>query len=631
MIILVGDKKAVLKKDFSFDYVAENRLFLGRDGYTLNIAFPLKGCPENIEIFGHIHRLDVAKTELQFGCSIVSGKISLSGTLTVVKVSEVEIECQFAEGRCAQTVSDPFEEVFISDLNLGSGPTTDPQAITPALAWKSIDTGASQVALPWVNENSPTAPNNWVSYESGAYSWDSENRYLSWQPYLLVIARRICDAIGYSYDFSEWEQSPMRHLIVCNTLPGAWFVPEYARALPEWTVSEFFEKLELFMMCEFDFDHKAKSVSMHFSKSLLAEVAPVCIETLVDSYNAEISQDDSPDCDYIASKRLAYKECSHSMWPFYSCDWYVSGCNMVKRYDTLDELIRKNKRYDNVREGQVTQVYWGDEMGPGWGQRVTTINALLYARDVDTYFIFRSIGTEYLGRYNTRPVYTQLYVLQPVNVFGSGSPDDDSVSTEEVEFVPVCIMDTYVSVDDDKGSMMSLSPSGFDEATAAPENDPDSSAHMRPGAISDYSGSEICQPGPVQSISQGEDDKRSSYYDEIYVGFWNGQIPEQGKAPYPIIDSVMVSRDWSVRRMPGFSMRLSGRPSASDAPLVSQLPQIDARQKFRFSWLGSEIPNPRAVFIIRGKRYICEKITATFTDHGMSQLLKGEFYPLLDD
>ena len=42
------------------------------------------------------------------------------------------------------------------------------------------------------------------------------------------------------------------------------------------------------------------------------------------------------------------------------------------------------------------------------------------------------------------------------------------------------------------------------------------------------------------------------------------------------------------------------------------------------------IPDVRSVFLIRGKRYICEKITATFTENGMSQLLKGVFYPIAE-
>ena len=58
---------------------------------------------------------------------------------------------------------------------------------------------------------------------------------------------------------------------------------------------------------------------------------------------------------------------------------------------------------------------------------------------------------------------------------------------------------------------------------------------------------------------------------------------------------------------------------------------VDPLQKFKFSFLSDTIPNPRAIFNIAGKRYVCEKITATFSEDGMSQLLKGEFYPLLEE
>ena len=47
-------------------------------------------------------------------------------------------------------------------------------------------------------------------------------------------------------------------------------------------------------------------------------------------------------------------------------------------------------------------------------------------------------------------------------------------------------------------------------------------------------------------------------------------------------------------------------------------------------FLSDTIPNPRSLFIIRGKRYVCEKLTATFTSQGMSQLIKGSFYPVVE-
>lgn len=627
MNIIVDGRSAVLKEGASFDYISENRLFNSRDGYTLNISFPLKDCPQNRDIFGHINRLDVAKENLQFECSIVDSRISLFGTLFVTKVSEVEIECQFAEGRCAQTVTDPFDEVSIVDLDLGSAPSSAYSDITPAQAWKSIDAGASEVALPWINEGSPTVPNNWVKYASGSYSWESENDAMSWQPYLIVIAKRICDAIGYDYDFSEWEDSPMRHLIICNTLPGAWEMPQYAKVLPDWTVSEFFARLELLMMCEFDFDHKAASVRMRFSKSAIAEIDPVKIDELVDSYNVDLSRDDNVQCEYLASKRLAYKSCSHSMWCYYSCDWYVKSSKRIIEYETLAELIEKNKRkVDHAAD--YSHVLWGEPVPEDESRR--TVHELLYAADVDTYFVFRAIGYEYIGQDKYGVHYQLRYVLQPVNVFGSGSVEDDSTATEEIEFVPVCIMDTYVRKAhnkgfDDRGFMMFLSPAAYNESDSDDlVIEDEESADESSDPLASYN-----QPGPASKIAEGETEKNPSYYDEIYVAFWDGSIPVAGKTPYPIIDGLsMVSQDWVSLSRPGLSMRIAGNQTDT---LQSELPQIDPTQKFKFSWIDSTIPNPRAIFNIRGKRYLCEKITATFTESGMSQLLKGEFYPLLED
>ncbi len=58
MNILIDNKEAVLKNGSSFEFIAENRFFTGADSYSLSITFPLRGCPRNLEIFGHINRKD---------------------------------------------------------------------------------------------------------------------------------------------------------------------------------------------------------------------------------------------------------------------------------------------------------------------------------------------------------------------------------------------------------------------------------------------------------------------------------------------------------------------------------------------------------------------------------------------
>lgn len=615
MNIYIDGVKAALKKDASFDYIAENRLFFGRDGYTLNLTFPLKNCPQNLAIFGCISRADIAKSRTTFPCEIVTSNFSIAGVIFVIKVSAVEVECQFAEGRCEQTASDPFEDTKITSLDLGSYPMLSSGQITPADAWRSIDEGGVAVALPWINENYPTAPNNWVTYDrnSGDYSWNAEVKRLSWQPYLIVIAERICQAVGYSFDFSEWWESDKRFLIICNTLPASWDTVQFGKALPNWTVSEFFEKLELLLLCEFDFDHRDKSVKMRFSKNAVADLAPVKLTSVVDSYDADISKPEDAKCDYIVSKRLAYKECSHPMAKFYACDWFVNQYEFVQRYDTLAELIEKNKRRDIP--GNPPAVYWGEPVDGR--NNASTVSHLLYAADVDTYFVFYSIDTDTY----TSGRYTQVYILVPVNVFGSGIPEDDDTDTEEIEFVPVCIMDTYISEADDMGTMMFLS---------LDDNDEDNSlGGSRP--IDDIRQPHVIQPTPALYLGQGEQEADTAFYDVIYVAYWTGHILEEGKSPCPFVDPVVVSRDWRDLHFSGPSLRIAGTPSRPTDALTAGLPMIDPSQKFKFSWLADSIPDPRALFHINGRRYLCEKITATFTENGMSQLLKGEFYPLLDD
>ena len=87
MIILIDKKKAVLKKGTSFDFIAENHFFTGADSYTLSITFPIKGCPEDIAIFGHIYRKDFDfETEL-LECEIHDRNFHKYGSVSIVSVS----------------------------------------------------------------------------------------------------------------------------------------------------------------------------------------------------------------------------------------------------------------------------------------------------------------------------------------------------------------------------------------------------------------------------------------------------------------------------------------------------------------------------------------------------------------
>ena len=125
-------------------------------------------------------------------------------------------------------------------------------------------------------------------------------------------------------------------------------------------------------------------------------------------------------------------------------------------------------------------------------------------------------------------------------------------------------------------------------------------------------------------LSLGDKQKQTEFFDKIYIGYWDGgQI--YGAELHPYIDTIDF--------ISGSTYLI--RPQTLDISTINEDKYmnditLDKSVKYTFKFLADSIPNPRDMFYIQGRRYICEKITATFTEEGMSQLLKGDFYPVED-
>lgn len=609
MKILVNNQPAVLKKGSSFDYVSENRLFSGSDGYTLSITFPLKDCPENLAIFGHINRADVTAGNVAFDCEIRHKRFVKYGCITLTNITDREVKAQFLDGRSVQNFNETFDDIYINELTLGYPSTRKAAAITPANAW-SPSSPPVAVALPWVIQDSASIINK-VNYSDGTYSWACVD--ICWQPYLIYLTKKICQAIGYSCDLSAWENNQrMKYLLVCNAIPGEWEIYDFARALPHWTVEEYFEKLELLLGCEFDFDHKARTINFGFSTEILQAIEPVAISTVIDTFESEVLTDD-PDCTYVEARNIGYKESDNSVWKYYDCNWFVrdwSGSRV--EYDTLTELLNENnslKTWVASSSGTVR---------PGGTSVVNNRNALLYARDVDTYFVVRTVEH---SLYSTNPtsgtnVYSYTCVLQPVNNFGARIVDEENDDEiDEIEFVPVPIDYTEAQY----GMAMYLPLSDYSE------DNNDTSSY---GSTLQENSDRWRNTATVNSLNNGKKEKKNEYYDRIYLAYWHGVNASPGLLPTPYVDKYLVWEDWLGYSTFNFSLRLKGEGGVG---LSEPIYSIDPTRKTTFKFLADTLPDVRALFIIRGKRYICEKLTATFTaEQGMSQLIKGVFYPVRD-
>jgi hypothetical protein len=613
MKITINGKVAAIKSGSSFEYVSENRLFTGSDGYTLSIDFPLKDCAQNQAIFGLINRRDIALGTLRFNCEISDKNVFLSGTLTITKLTETVVTGQFLEGRSAQNFDDTFDDIYINELDLGL-PDDMSTDVSPETAWHlGGNPDLLPVALPWVNDSNDGATNNFATYDEkqGCYVWDEDTidtGGLSYFPYLLPLVKSICKCkeVGYDCDFSVWENSQWRYLLCCNALPYAWEIYGYARALPHWTMTELFENLEFLLGCEFEINHRAQSIEMTFTSDVLKAKSITRIENVVDSFSTEVSADEHSS-DYVACKNYKFKEPGEDWWGYQDCNWFIEDVKYAQ--GDYKEFATFNEVWDAAQESKTYKV-------PFTERKINhSIGTVYYAADIDMYFMHKVDRKQYVRASKGDTCNWCQYTthLIAINTFGERVVDDsDDADEQELELMPVRIDDT----DDDHGLAMFLSPSSYSEAY---DDSTDSDK------IEDWDDLPFSQSHNYQALGNGDIDE-AEYYSSICVGFYNGDLSFPKLSPTPHVAPVELTENWQFART-NWSMQLA-RP---DTLLAQDYPKIDPKIKYTFSFLADNIPDVRGVFLIGGKKYVCAKVTATFSETGMSELLKGEFYPVTED
>lgn len=619
MEIYINNQLAALKQGSSFDFVAENRYFSGADSYTLAMTFPLKDCPQNIAIFGHINRKDVQAQNLLFDCEIRDKAFVQYGSITVTEINETEVKCQFLEGKSVQNFAVTFDEMYINELELGYPDTSRDHMVCEFPFMKDYRWGQGYLAIPWVNNNTGNIQNKWKAHHT---LWADRVQGLSYQAYMWYIVGLIFDKLGYTCNLDSWKYHyKWGALLCCNTLPYAWGIRNWARALPHWTLTEFLEQLELLMNCEFDIDHGTKTIVFSWSSNNFLAGGHVEIDNVVDEFTETPAK--AEESKYKAEMERQYAECRHRMWKYMVCPAAID-----KMYTFATDVYTR-VQFDNMA-AMVSALKANYEHLDNYNLTGFPFNRLYYVRDVDMYFAMRIYKRKATWQ-STYYLYEMECTMQALNSFCPTDPKAEQA--EELKIVPAWLDEV---INDNKGvKHLCLFLDCPDMQINDGQNDPDEQAND-PEEDKEFFMSDF-NSMPCFYAAQDESAKTQEFFDKIYVAFWatyaNGSpnLPEEDyndfiRWPVPVRDRAEVDLDWTVWQNDEFSLRFNDNDSTN-----LYIKHIDPTRKYTFKWIADTIPNPRAVFHIRGRKYICEKITATFTTEGMSQLLKGDFYPMVED
>ncbi len=654
---------------------SENAILTKSGSYTLEVKFPLS-IYENREFFGDLNRIDITKNVQTWEVKVINnGVIMMLGTATLIKVTDKEVSVQYVAGNSQVNFWENADKTYIDEYDYNTmedgrdrvevwEKDKDKHYIQ---GWGYPGEGLPGPAAPIKNRKMydglrfvydsgrPPKYDNFFYGEEGVFcfanvydedfDWEEEDpsknrdgvsigngvtngfigaygsrKYYGMamyanciQPNLLWIIEQVVAKRGYTIDRNDikhwgfvWNQVYALQGYYARKLyiASARLTLKIADALPHWTVKEFFSHVEEFFNCTIIFNEEEKKCSFVLNNTIL-EAEKCKIEEVVDEHEEEVGSEDSSEANIFGSN-IKYKDigkekerrCDDSTRKKYSTVWGDSYDELRNKAVTGNKSVWKFFR-DRSKKG----------LTYGWdGNNLIPIDYLCNQyrgseEDFELKIVPARIETKYYnlgdfdvtGQERYRYPLIKMAVLTMKNSW-KGYKNADGTLIQEIlgeaqgtgegqkeDFLPVFFYE---------GHKMSSS---------------DRKAHHSIYYSSDAARGEI-----VQGITE-ELCGIAVPVADLYTGkYWNCNFELNERKPY------------SLALVPGHTEIYQGQ-------LFEGNPKINMQSELHISFRSITPPNPRAVFYIHNKKYLCSKIEYEIDENGIIPLMKGYFHEVVED
>ena len=677
MIQLFLDGKIAITKDNStIKLTSENQFFTKSATYTYDVELPLD-IAENLEIFGHIHRMDVSKVSRILTAELIVDNVTvLLGTAHITAVSETSVKVQLLGAAASYNYGNKMDNTFIDELDLGDwywetfpdGRYVGLDSEYKESVWLNYPkdwrfTGYTQPILDVLNQDPDNPwwlgnPNdniymralseiysgkyNWVAFPTYnatadvycnkiAYRMHSENprktatKCFEWrdgdmdgdvnqyirsfcpQPYVWRMVEKVAKATGFEIrreDNALYTDPFFKKIFIVSTSNRM----ECCKCLPHWSVNDWWTQIEntFGVILNFDYTNKRIYISKrnaHYTN----QAGTVYLNEIVDEYTTEI--DDETETD-ISVNSVGFTDYENGAEDILS-DVILDSAGFISSYQSLTDLLA-----------------WAKTVGADGMKRYKN-------------YVWKCAD----GRHY---IYTEAKGLIEVNMFRPRYADEEDEKEQnvdvELKIVPAKFDEGECEVRDYFRSFNSdLLLATFPITQLVVEGKSEMGILQGEGQVID-----------IESVLGGDEYQKESSNeapDVMYIAIANlsnvdtYNLTLDLKAGYTIpaqqyTGTFKINRPFlrcrSKAELTGSPTTEDGNESLSLIPIegetnlasqsISGMKKIGATVRHCIKFIADTIPNPGSIFIIRNRRFVCEKIEANINADGLDRLLTGYFY-----
>ena len=589
--------------------------------YTYDITFPMN-ILENRVIFKNVSRLEVKKNVAKYDdCKLFcNSQLIMSGVGTILSVNEKEIKLQIVGGKSRIKFNDRMTKHYIDEIPFG---TADKPGYTVDKGWSQgfkdlqkindiyrLDEDKSQflgVEGKWcfvpVRDETNDMIANFVGVDRTKQFIGYNAPYimnLAVQPNLMHIFRKVVEYEGYTLKRNDFDCKPWNLLYIAS----AYKTRELCKALPHWSSYTFIEEFRRLFNATIVFDDILKTCSV-IKASELTTADSVEIEPM-DEYTTDYDEDGSFSTSSTAN--LEYNLGNSANRDNYE----VISKKIFDNFEIVHskELMGANKQFAS------TTLSWSEKQ-----KRQTIID------NFGSYYV-------YMVDENDNNSWKPAGIWSPL-IRDSSSDDfiDLNISpaaqvVENINFKSGLMEDKYyerrclLSIPNDKESdskEYDVDDDGYSYTSVQDALDDES-------ALDNSEDEQECMniffilPGRVQS-TDGSTTKLS------WVGE-NSRWP-QFLTDYRINEGFRLGIAHFEDSYFSLSLCMKSEfGTTSLGTLHANGLKIDNKNCMEVKFKSDDIPAPSKIYIIRNKRFVCEKIEIEVKDDAIEPVYTGYFYML---